>query len=40
MALFKDGKLVHMLERQDIEGREATAIAADLNGAFQQHCSQ
>ena len=40
MALFKDGKLVHMLERNDIEGREAAAIAADLNGAFKQHCRQ
>ena len=40
MALFKYGKLVHMLERNDIEGREAAAIAADLNGAFKQHCRQ
>jgi putative YphP/YqiW family bacilliredoxin len=38
IALFKDGELVHMLERQDIEGREAEAIAVDLKGAFDRHC--
>ncbi len=38
MALFKGGQLVHMLERQDIEGREAPAIATDLRAAFQEHC--
>ena len=38
MALFKQGELVHMLERKDIEGREAAAIAADLKEAFQRHC--
>jgi len=40
MALFKDGQLVHMLERHDIEGREAPAIATDLREAFQKHCGQ
>ncbi|MSR07074.1 MAG: BrxA/BrxB family bacilliredoxin [Gemmatimonadetes bacterium] len=39
MALFKDGRLVHMLERRDIEGRDAEEIAGDLRGAFQQHCT-
>jgi len=34
IALFKDGKLVFMLERRDIEGRNARDIAADLTGAF------
>jgi bacilliredoxin len=39
MALFKDGKLVFMLERKRIEGRPAQDIAADLVAAFDQHCS-
>jgi putative YphP/YqiW family bacilliredoxin len=38
MGLFKDGNLVFMLERQDIEGRTAEDIAADLRGAFDEHC--
>lgn len=38
IALFAGGKLVHMLERKDIEGREADAIAADLREAFDRHC--
>jgi putative YphP/YqiW family bacilliredoxin len=39
MALFKDGKLVFMLERRQIEGRAATDIAADLIAAFDRHCA-
>jgi putative YphP/YqiW family bacilliredoxin len=39
IALFKSGQLVHMLERQDIEGRTADAIAVELRGAFAEHCS-
>lgn len=39
IALFKDGKLVHMIERFQIEGRAASDIAADLIGAFDAHCS-
>ena len=39
IALFKDGELVHMLERRDIEGRDANAIAADLTAAFDKHCA-
>ena len=39
MALFKDGKLVFMLERKNIEGRPAPDIAADLTAAFDQYCS-
>lgn len=39
IALFKDGRLVHMLERKDIEGRDAAAIAAELMGAFDRHCA-
>jgi putative YphP/YqiW family bacilliredoxin len=38
IALFKDGKLVHMLERRHIEGNSAQAIAHNLIGAFEQHC--
>lgn len=38
IALLKDGDLVYMLERHQIEGRSAEAIASDLTGAFEQHC--
>lgn len=38
MALFKDGKLVHMIERHQIEGRPAQMIAENLIGAFDQYC--
>lgn len=38
MALFKDGKLVHMIERHQIEGRPAQMIAENLIGAFEQYC--
>jgi len=38
MALFKDGKLVHMIERHQIEGRPAQMIADSLIGAFEQYC--
>ena len=38
MALFKDGKLVHMIERHQIEGRPAQMIADNLIGAFDQYC--
>lgn len=38
MALFKDGQLVFMLERKNIEGRAARDIAADLTAAFDQYC--
>jgi putative YphP/YqiW family bacilliredoxin len=38
MGLIKDGQLVFMLERKDIEGRDAPEIAADLTAAFQKHC--
>jgi len=39
VALFKDGQLVHMLERHQIEGRPAQAIANNLIAAFDTHCS-
>lgn len=38
MALFKDGKLVHFIERMEIEGRTAESIAMNLVSAFDQHC--
>jgi putative YphP/YqiW family bacilliredoxin len=38
IALFRDGQLVHMLERQDIEGRSAEAIAGELRSAFDKYC--
>lgn len=38
MALFKDGELVHMLERHHIEGRPADMIAENLRQAFNEHC--
>jgi putative YphP/YqiW family bacilliredoxin len=38
IALFKDGQLVHMIERHLIEGRSAQVIAENLIAAFQTHC--
>ncbi|MBE9586738.1 BrxA/BrxB family bacilliredoxin [Mucilaginibacter sp. JRF] len=38
MALFKDGKLVHIIERHQIEGRPAQMIADNLVYAFDQYC--
>ncbi len=38
IALFKDGQLVHMIERHQIEGRPAQMIADNLIGAFEQYC--
>src|SRR5690554_4640267 len=38
MALFKDGELVHMLERHHIEGRPAQMIAENLKDAYNQYC--
>jgi putative YphP/YqiW family bacilliredoxin len=38
MALFKDGKLVHFIERHHIEGRSAEMIADNLLMAFDQYC--
>lgn len=39
IAMFKDGRIVFMLERHQIEGRSADAIAADLVGAFDRYCA-
>ncbi len=38
MGLFKDGELVHMIERHHIEGRTADMIADNLKGAFEEYC--
>ncbi len=38
IALLKDGKLVYMLERHQIEGRTVEEIANDLTGAFDRFC--
>ena len=38
IALFKDGKLVHFLERRHIEGRSADIIAANLKVAYETYC--
>ncbi|MDZ4747887.1 MAG: BrxA/BrxB family bacilliredoxin [Saprospiraceae bacterium] len=38
IALFKDGKLVHFLERHHIEGRSAMMIAENLKAAFNDFC--
>ncbi|MEL0455175.1 BrxA/BrxB family bacilliredoxin [Flavobacteriaceae bacterium SZ-1-7] len=38
MALFKDGELVHMLERHHIEGRPAELIAENLIDAYNEFC--
>jgi putative YphP/YqiW family bacilliredoxin len=38
IGLFKDGKLVHMIERHHIEGRPADMIAENLKMAFDEYC--
>src|ERR1700752_3315827 len=38
IALLRDGQLVYMLERYQIEGRDAQQIAGELTKAFEQHC--
>jgi putative YphP/YqiW family bacilliredoxin len=40
VGLLQDGKLVFMLERRDIENRDAAAIAAKLTAAFDQYCKE
>ena len=39
IALFKDGQLVHFIERHQIEGRPAQVIANNLINAFEQYCN-
>ena len=38
IALFKNGELVHMIERHNIEGHAAMAIAQNLAMAYEEHC--
>ena len=40
IGLLRDGKLVYMMQRSDIEQREAEDIAADLMAAFDKFCAQ
>jgi putative YphP/YqiW family bacilliredoxin len=40
IALVKDGQVVKMLERWQIEGRHAHDIAAELSAAFNEHCAK
>jgi putative YphP/YqiW family bacilliredoxin len=39
IALFKDGQLVHFIERHQIEGKPAQLIAGNLIAAFEEHCN-
>ncbi len=39
VALFKDGDIVYMMERHQIEGHSAPQIAAELGNAFDEHCA-
>jgi putative YphP/YqiW family bacilliredoxin len=38
IAIMKDGKLVYMMERRNIEGQSADMIAAELRRAFEEYC--
>jgi putative YphP/YqiW family bacilliredoxin len=40
IAILRDGELVYMMQRRDIESREAPAIAADLKAAFDRICGK
>lgn len=40
VGLLRDGKLVYMLQRRDIENRDAASIAAQLTAAFDQYCGE
>jgi putative YphP/YqiW family bacilliredoxin len=40
IALLKDGKVVYMMERREIENQSADMIASKLQAAFQQHCAE
>ena len=40
IAMFKNGKLVTMIERHQIEGRSADSIAVDLTAAFDKYCAK
>jgi putative YphP/YqiW family bacilliredoxin len=38
IGILRDGKLLFMMERRDIENRDAASIAARLTAAFDEHC--
>ena len=38
IALFKDGSLIHMIERHHIEGRDADMISSNLMSAYNEYC--
>ena len=40
IAMLQDGKLIHMMERSDIEHREAVDIANELKGLFDKYCER
>jgi putative YphP/YqiW family bacilliredoxin len=40
IAILRDGQLVYMMQRRDIESREAAAIATDLKAAFDKFCAK
>lgn len=40
MALFKDGELVHMIQRMEIENNDANTVANKIAGALKQYCTQ
>jgi putative YphP/YqiW family bacilliredoxin len=40
IAILRDGQLVYMMQRRDIEGSEAASIAADLKAAFDKFCAK
>jgi putative YphP/YqiW family bacilliredoxin len=39
IGILKDGQLVYMMERHQIEGKDAYQIALELKNAFEQHCT-
>jgi putative YphP/YqiW family bacilliredoxin len=40
IGILRDGELVYMMERSQIESRDAGSIAADLQSAFDRHCTK
>jgi putative YphP/YqiW family bacilliredoxin len=40
IAILKDGQIVYMMERRQIEGRDASQVASELIQAFDQHCAK
>lgn len=40
MALLKDGKLIHMIQRHDIEGNDANTLANKIAGALKEYCTK